>query len=119
MKENRSNRRNRGSAVIEFTLLTPIFLGCIYFYIMLFLFFIGNGKKMEEISNYAYVAEERKQEYGEGILGNVQIQKEGKLRVIRVEEQGKLFILRLEIRTDENDPVENLRRWQIVTDTFQ
>ena len=40
-------KKNRGSAVIEMSLLMPIFLGCIYLYIMLFLFLLESGKGLE------------------------------------------------------------------------
>ena len=119
MRAIRKNKRNRGSTVIEMSLLIPVFLGCIYFYIMLFLFFTQAAKKTEEISEYAYMSESTKTEQQKVLPDNVRVQREGKIRVIKLEEQGKLFTLKTEFRRDENDPVQNLRRWQLVSDTFQ
>lgn len=119
MKAIRKKKRNRGSTVIEMSLLIPVFLGCIYFYIMLFLFFTGAAKKMEEVSEYAYMSVSTKTEQQKVLSDNARVQREGKIRVIKVEEQGKLFTFQMEFRKDENDPVQNLRRWQLVSDTFQ
>ena len=119
MRAIRKNKRNRGSTVIEMSLLIPVFLGCIYFYIMLFLFFTQAAKKTEEIYEYAYMSESTKTEQQKVLPDNVRVQREGKIRVIKLEEQGKLFTFKTEFRRDENDPVQNLRRWQLVSDTFQ
>lgn len=115
----RKNKRNKGSTVIEMSLLIPVFMGCIYFYIMLFLFFTRAAKKVEEVSEYAYRKAGTKVEQKGTVPEHVRIQMEGKVRVIKVEEQGKLFTFQTEFRRDENDPVQNLRRWQLVSDTFQ
>lgn len=119
MDNKKENGKNRGSTVIEMSLLIPIFLGCIYWYIMLFLFFIESGKKMEQISDYVYTPEKAQYAKSQVFSDNMQIRREGKIEIVRVEEQGKLFVFHMELRKGEHDPVENLRRWQLVTDTFQ
>lgn len=119
MNNKKSSDTNKGSTVIEMSLLMPVFLGCIYLYIMLFLFFIEAGKRMDRMSDYIYTSKEIKYEEKETLSNNMQLRREGKIEIVRVEEQGKLFVLRLELRKGENDPAHNLRRWQLVTDTFQ
>ena len=74
---------------------------------------------MEEVSEYAYMSVSTKTEQQKVLSDNARVQREGKIRVIKVEEQGKLFTFQMEFRKDENDPVQNLRRWQLVSDTFQ
>lgn len=119
MNSKKEDDKNRGSTVIEMSLLIPIFLGCIYWYIMLFLFFIESGKKMEQMSDYVYTPEKTQYAENQAFSDNMQIRREGKMEIVRVEEQGKLFVFHMELRKGKDDPAENLRRWQLVTDTFQ
>lgn len=111
-------RKNCGSAVIELTMLMPVLLGCIYLYIMLFLFFVKSGKGMEELADCIYRiqtnSDRESEESGNGIL----VRTQGKVKTAKMEQQGNLFTIRIELRKDENNPVENLRRWQLVTDKF-
>lgn len=107
----KKREKNKGSAVIEMTLLMPILLGCIYFYIMLFLFFVQSGKRMAEIADCIY--EENIEETEE-----VMMRTEGNVKIGKVEEEGKLFRIHIELRKDKNDPVKNIRRWQLVGDVF-
>lgn len=105
-------RKNKGSTVIEMSLLMPVFLGFIYFYIMLFLFFTGSGKRMEEVA--------------EGIYGtdltetaeDISLRTEGEVRIGTIEEEVKIFTIRVELRKDKNDPVKNIRRWQLIGDVL-
>ncbi len=110
---NKKLRRNCGSAVIEITLLMPAFLGCIYLYIMLFLFFIDSGKRMEQLAECIYTTKQ------ESVLEqSIVIRTEGNLKIGRIEAQDEPFVIQLELRKDENDPVKNIRRWQLVADVF-
>lgn len=112
-------KKNRGSAIIEITLLIPVFLGCIYLYIMCFLFFTESAKKMEQLSECLYTSDRKEDKTIENQYKEIQLRREGNMRCTWVEEQGKLFIFYLELRKDTNQPVENIRRWQLVTDTIQ
>lgn len=111
-------KKNKGSAVIEMSLLMPILLGCIYLYIMLFLFLLKSGKEMEYMAQNMYeasnVGKENSGQWKEALSERT----EGKVRIYRIEEKGELFELYLEMRKDENDAVENIRRWQLVTGVF-
>jgi hypothetical protein len=104
-----NNKNNRGSSVIEVSLLIPIFMGCIYLYIMLFIFFMESSKQMCALSENIYAEE------SEDLQGGFSLKKEGKMQVIQVKESGKLFEIELELRKDGSDPLENIRRWQLVT----
>lgn len=48
----------------------------------------------------------------------VMMRTEGNVKIGKVEEEGKLFRIHIELRKDKNDPVKNIRRWQLVGDVF-
>lgn len=50
-------KKNRGSMVIEMTLLMPVFLGCVFLYVMLFVELIHLQQKMEQAAEILYAAE--------------------------------------------------------------
>ena len=50
--------RNLGSSIIEITLLIPIFIGCIYFFIILLLFFVHQAKMTGDLVASLYQEEE-------------------------------------------------------------
>lgn len=106
---------HRGSAIVEVTLLVPIFIGCIYGYIMLFLFFMESGHELEIMSECLYEETSRSTESpkrGENL------RKEGNVKIIEKEKKGEFFVLKMELRKDESDPVKNIRRWQLLGDLF-
>lgn len=105
-------QKNRGNAVIELSLLMPFLLGVLYLYIMMFLLFIGSGRRMAEVAETIYADEE------EVSAQNISLRKEGSMRIGTAEEDGKIFTIQIELRRDENDPVENIRRWQLIGDVF-
>ena len=111
-------KKNRGSAVIEMSLLMPILLGCIYLYIMLFLFLLESGKGMEYMVENIYEVGNTENDTSEHFNDMVSERTEGNVKIYRIEEKGELFDLYLEMRRDENDAVENIRRWQLVTSVF-
>ena len=108
-------RKNKGSAVIEITLLMPIFLGCIYFYIMLLMFLMASGKRMEKMAENMYMAENMEMTDSEK---DISVRTEGKVKIFQMEEKGKLFDIHVEMRKQEDNEMENIRRWQLVTDLF-
>lgn len=103
-------RDNRGSTIIEMTLLIPVLLGCIYFYIMLFLFLIETAEDMYIMAEYLYEPERTKQE---NVIGT--ISKNGNTEIIRIQNTGELFEIKTELRKDASDVIENIRRWQLAT----
>lgn len=115
----KKTKRNKGSSIIEISLLIPICLVCVYLYVMLFLFLTGAAKNMERISEYSYRSDTADDKTEEKESKNLQVCREGKTQKVWMEEQDKLFVLHLELRKDMNDPVENIRRWQLVTSAIQ
>lgn len=107
MKKRRNS--NSGSAIIEITLLIPVFLGCIYLYIMLFLFLIDSTKEMSNLAENLYTTQDSKEE------NDKSVNKKGKTKSISVDKTGKLFHLQLEMKKNDSDAIENIRRWQLVT----
>ena len=100
MRKIKKKQRNRGSAVLEITLLIPVFLGCIYFYIMLFLFFVESGKRMEQMSECLYQTGEEASGQTKEIISGYTDRIKGKTRIAEMEEKGKLFDIRLEMKKD-------------------
>ncbi len=105
-------KRNQGSAVIEMTLLMPIILGIFFLYISTFLCFISESKYIEAMSNYLYsdVAVENS--------GMNKVQQGGKVSVFFSTTFGQ-FDMDLELHRNEDNAVENIRRWQFATDTLR
>lgn len=112
---NRIQEFNRGSAVVEMTLLIPIIFGVIYFGIMFFLFLIRSGNCMEIMAKHLYSYENTMDGESSDMLVNEQ--KKGNMKTVWVEEEGKLFQIRLELKGNSSDPVSVVRRWQIAIDT--
>lgn len=111
----RQKRKNKGSAVIEMTLLIPIFLGVLYFYILFFLFLIEYGKNMKVVVEYAYGIQMKY--YIENLDCEITTGKQGDINVFWIEKSGAWFDICAEFRRDNNNPVDNIRRWQIAVDT--
>ncbi len=103
-------RNNRGSTIIEMTLLIPVLLGCVYFYIMLFLFLIETAEDMYIMAEYLYEPERTKEESVTGTIC-----KNGNTEIIRIQNTGELFEIQAELRKDASDVIENIRRWQLAT----
>ncbi|MDO5154363.1 MAG: hypothetical protein Q4D51_00215 [Eubacteriales bacterium] len=106
--ENR--KKNRGSAVIEMTLLIPIIMGCIYLYMMFFLFFIQTAKEVESISEQIYVVEQNAKE-----KLPTKAKSNEKVMTVKQTIQNPLFQIEINMRKNQKDPLENIRRWQLVT----
>ena len=115
MSQNKK-RKNKGSIVIEATLLMPIFLGIIYFYILFILFAIETGNYMESMIEYRYESE-TKSDIRNAETG-MRIIEKGDTRMIRMEDTEKLFKIQLELKGYTGNPVEKLRRWQLAVSTI-
>lgn len=101
---------NKGSTVIEMTLLMPIILGCVFLYIMFFLFFIGNAKGMEEITNQIYavnVTQQNDIQHG--------IKKQSGMITAIYENHDKWFDISISMRRNGRDVLKSIRRWQLAT----
>lgn len=101
---------NQGRTVIEITLLIPVFFGCIYLYIMLFLFLMESTKQMDNICEGLYHTENTKME---SQSGKITFHMKGKTYTGAIYETGKLFTIDLQLSRDSSDAIENIRRWQL------
>lgn len=104
---------NKGSAIIEITLLIPVFLGCIFFFIMYFMFLINSGKQMSYMCEQLYDVKIAYLEENSGKTQYCNIKKEGTVLKIYYKEQGKWFDYSLLFKRNGNDKVKNIRRWQL------
>lgn len=112
---SRRQKKNRGSAVIEMTLLMPIYLGIFYLYILFFLFLIECGFLMQCMLEYVYQVEMKYD-----VLENnadISITNHGNIRTVRTLKMDKGFQIQLELKGNTEDPAERIRRWQIAVDT--
>lgn len=106
-------RKNRGSATIEMTLLMPVILGVIYLYISFFIFFVDSAVDMEDMAVELYIQKEEK--------GNNEKKKmlsAGSKKSVYINEKSGLFNKSLELHRYSDSAVENIRRWQLATDTI-
>ena len=94
-------KRNRGSAVVEMTLLVPFVFGSIYFYIMSMLYITEHGRRVNELSEMLY--------------NNVAEAKDG---LVSYDGDFEKYSISLDLRMDNTDSVKSLRRWQFVADTI-
>lgn len=108
-------RRNVGSIIVEFTLLMPFFLLCVYLYIMAFLYYIEAGKGMSRLAESIYDQREEDSIEGEEYL---YISKRGGNREGTFRKENKWTVTEISMKRDISDPVRNLRRWQIIADTI-
>ena len=111
---------NRGSAIIEVTMMVPIIFSCVYFYIMSMLFITRCGKIADELSTQLYTDQESR-DYAAGVdegVGGVR-KKQGNIEMITYEDVFKKYNINFELKRSADDPVKNLRRWQFVADTIR
>ncbi|MDE6626282.1 MAG: hypothetical protein K2K56_07920 [Lachnospiraceae bacterium] len=106
--------KNRGSTIIEMTLLISVFMGVIFFYITFFLFLINSAGQMEQTAEYLYCANEERSHTGKPV--NMQIQKQGDIETAWFEETDSRFLVYVKYKRWVKNPVENIRRWQLAVD---
>ncbi|MCM1497075.1 MAG: hypothetical protein NC124_01265 [Clostridium sp.] len=104
-------RKNRGSMIIEITILISVFMGVFFLYITFFLFLIYSAGQMEQVVEYLYSEAEEEPDMERPV--NVQIHKQGDIRTAWFEDPDSRFLIRTEYRRWTKDPVENIRRWQL------
>lgn len=113
-------KKNKGSAIIEMTLLIPVFLGCVFLYIMFFLFFIETGREMYYLSERIYAKEvEENNNFTDNSFKEIYVYTQGSTKIANINREDTWFSFHLELRKDESDPVINLRRWQMIANTVQ
>ncbi len=113
------SENNRGSAIIEITLLIPVIFFSVYFYIMSMLYITNNGKAADELSDQLY-AEEGDDSVNEvGIETTGERQKQGNIEIIKCNDVFGNYNISFEFRKCADNPVKNLRRWQFVADTIR
>ncbi len=109
--------KNRGSAIIEMTMLIPILLGVIYLYIMLFLFLVQSAKCMGIMADALYLEEEIMVTAEKTI--NVSKNTQGNKISIYLRESTGMFDIDLQMHRKEDAIVRNIRRWQLAADTLR
>lgn len=105
----RKKKKHCGSAVIEITLLIPIFLGCIYFYIMMFLNLVQTTKQFYHLAENLYETGNVLEtgESGKVVKGNTE--------TVTFYEKDSFFEIRIQMSKNNSDAIENIRRWQLAT----
>ncbi|MBD8973571.1 MAG: hypothetical protein EGQ63_06995 [Clostridiales bacterium] len=107
-------RKNRGSIVVEMTILMPVFLLCVFLYITAFLYYVEAAEQMYLASAALY------QEYilttDDAGADEVSIYKRGGTSVATVERSERYADVKVELRKDAGNPIQNLRRWQSIAD---
>ncbi len=123
-------KKNRGSVVVEMTLLMPVFLGCVYMYIMIFISLIHAQQNMRQAADILYAAQAG--EYladgsggidGSDVPGASGYRGKGSLTYsaegdkIKVSFQGDDWLeLRFQMTAGQKNPAKKLRKWQLIAD---
>ena len=113
------NRNNVGSSVIEITMLIPIFIGCIYFYIIMLLFFVRQAEMAGQTVAQLYSFNNQGKSNNYAVSGQEAVYRTGNTDCIKVEVDEYGMKASLIYRKDGLDVVKSLRRWQFVADTIQ
>lgn len=116
LKSLKRRKRNRGSAVLEATILIPVCLGIFFLYIMFFLFLIEYGFIMQGMLEYMYHPETKFEI--ENPHGEISLVKQGNINIINAWNKNRYFSMYLEYKGNSNDPADKVRRWQIAADTI-
>lgn len=103
-------RKNRGSIVVEMTLLMPVFLLCVFLYITAFLYYVEAAEQMYLASAALYLTTD---DAGEN---EVFIYKRGGTSIATAERSERYADVKVELRKDAGNPIQNLRRWQSIAD---
>lgn len=100
-------RKNRGSMILEMTLLIPIVLVCMYLYVYLFLGLVRVSKAYGQAAGQLY-AKEGSVTKGRGI-----IHKNGEMSIAAFKEDDTYLNIQVTLRKEDSDVLKNLRRWQL------
>ncbi len=107
-------RKNRGSMIIEVTILMPVFLLCVVLYIYAFLYYVKTAEQMAFVSEQLYV----KEEFVPDSMRECSIQMYQQEGTDIATSQGRYRYtdIRVEMKKDAGNPIRNLRRWQGIAD---
>ena len=108
----KGQRKNRGSAIIEMTMLIPIFLGIFYLYIMFFLFLIECGFLLQGMVECIYNVETKSE------IHEMMATQQGNTKVVKASKMNNIFPIYLELKGSAEDSADKVRRWQIAVDTI-
>ena len=133
--------RNNGSTVIEMTLMIPVILGCIYFYIMSMLYLVEHGRVVDKLSEELYESisyENISVDADDSVYRNaLDTSAMGDSEYDRVsvisaaatdcvnngvadyEEDYERYKISVKLKVDDCNPVKSLRRWQLIADTIR
>lgn len=114
-RPDKNQKRNQGSATIEMTFIMPIVLLIFYLYISLFLFFIHSAENMAAMTEVLYEQEEQEEESGVEVFATQNV---GNKKTVYVNVETGLLSKKIELHRYSDSPVENIRRWQLATDTI-
>lgn len=109
------NRRcNQGSATIEMTGILSVVLVVFYLYITLFLFYIHCAKDLSTMveSLYQHTEQQRNNDEEEFLIHTM-----GDKIIIYSRVTMQTLSKELELHRYNDSPVDNIRRWQLATDT--
>lgn len=115
-KMQQINCKNHGSAIVEMTLLIPVYLGVIYLYILFFLFTIECGFLMQGMLEYIYNVEMTFEVQGES--DQFSVAKQGNVQIVRASNSNQIFQTQLELKGSMDDATQKVRRWQIAVSTI-
>ena len=104
--------KNRGTAIIEMTILIPIFLMIIYLYIIYFLGMVELGKNMDDMTELLYCEEEVQENAPEGLT----VRKTGSMQVITKKQENQYADMQVTVQKKKDSAIKDIRRWQFVTD---
>lgn len=115
-KYEKRQKKNQGSAIIEMTMMIPVYIGVFYLYILLFLFHIEVGFLFQDMIEYIYPTDikcdvQEKED-------DVTITQQGNIKVVRMSNSNHIFQVQLVLKGNIDDPIEKIRRWQIAIDTI-
>lgn len=115
-KMQQINCKNRGSAIVEMTLLIPVYMGVIYLYILFFLFIIECGFLMQGMLEYMYCVETTfENQYNDDPFSTI---KQGNVQTTSTIYSNNIFKKHMELKGNAEDSTEKIRRWQIAVDTI-
>ncbi len=107
--------KNRGSAIVEMTMLIPVYIGVIVLYINFFLYTIEYGFIMQGMLECLYKPETKSQILRE--RADVSTVRQGSTTIIRGMKTDRFYEINIELMGNEEDPADKIRRWQIAVGT--
>ena len=113
MGVKRPAAKNAGSAVIEITMLIPVYIEVFFLYIKIFLFLIECGFMAQSMLECAYNSQTK----SEILRERISVQTQGSIQTVCGFCDNGVFSINLECKTNEEKPADKIRRWQIAVDT--